>query len=195
MNQQWRQIVIWLITASISQGCITVHAPLAEDKDYPRSWGNISALGPECKSLEGNYLNEGITTTANGVTQPLLLTSVLNLRSDAQTVALSVRTRKLDQNGDAFITLSVTPDGNLADRHELAGCFCVKQTLACTQINEKYWSVPNLGLGGSQRNVYFSMSHDHALIAKLQNYHADVILAIPLFGKKETWAKFSRVEQ
>jgi hypothetical protein len=37
------------------------------------------------------------------------------------------------------------------------------------------------------------MSHDRSLIAKLQAYHADVVLAIPLFGIKEPWARFNRV--
>jgi len=78
---------------------------------------------------------------------------------------------------------------------EFEGCFCIKQTLACTQVSEKYWSLPNLGFGGSQKNVYFSLSQDHSLIAKLQNYHADVILAIPVFGIKEPWARFEQVEK
>ena len=184
-----------LIAALISQGCVSVHAPLEADQDYPRAWGELSTLSPECKSLEGIYLNEGITASAKGVTQTLLLTSVLNIRSDARTVSLSVRTRKLDKNGDAFITLRVVPDGNIAALHELEGCFCIKQTLACTQVSEKYWSVPNFALGGSQKNVYFSMSNDRSLVAKLQNYHVDVILGIPLFEIKEPWARFSRAEQ
>jgi len=194
MGRQKIRLYLLLLVVSISQGCVSIHAPLEADKNFPVAWGNLSTLGPECKSLEGSYANEGVTVAANGVTQSLLLTSVLNIQSDAKTVSLSVRTRRLDQNGDGFITLSVVPDGNMAAIHELQGCFCIKQTLACTQVSETYWSVPNFGLGGSQKNVYFSMSHDRSLVAKLQNYHADVILVIPVFGIKEPWARFNRAK-
>jgi hypothetical protein len=184
-----------LLTASVFQGCVSVHAPLEADENFPSAWGVISTLGPECKSLEGTYLNEGATVTANGITQPLLLTSMLNIHSDARTVSLNVHTRKIDQNGDAFVTLRVVPNENISSMHELEGCFCIKQTLACTQVSETYWSVPNFGLGGSQKNVYISMADDRSLIAKLQNYHADVILVIPLFGIKEPWARFNRADK
>ncbi len=195
MKRRWRRLSLLLLAASVSRGCVSVHSPLEADNDYPRGWGHLSALGPECKSLDDTYLNKGVTVAANGVTQFLLLTSVLNIRSDARTVSLSVRTRRLDQNGDAFITLRVIPDGNIAGLRELESCFCIKHTLACTQVSETSWSVPNFGFGGSQKNVYLSILHDRSLVAKLQNYHADVILAIPVFGIKEPWARFNRAEQ
>lgn len=195
MNRQWRRLGVLLVAASISQGCVTVHAPLEPDKDYPSTWGDLSALGPECKALEGTYLNEGVTAAAKGDTQPLLLTSVLNIRSDARNLSLSVRIRRVDQNGDAFATLRIVPDGNIAGLRELEGCFCIKQTLACTQVSEEYWSVPNFGLGGAQKNVYFSIAHDGSLVARLQNYQLDVILAVPFFGIKEPWARFRRAGQ
>jgi len=195
MYQLWLQLSMLLLTASVFQGCVSVHAPLEADENFPYVWGDMSALGPECKFLEGTYLNEGVTVTANGITQPLFLTSMLNIHSDARTVSLNVHTRKLDQNGDAFITLRVVPDENISVIHELESCFCIKQTLACTQVSETYWSVPNFGLGGSQKNVYISMAHDRSLIAKLQNYHVDVILLIPLFGIKEPWARFNRADK
>ena len=195
MNSHCRRSGMFLIAAFASQGCVSVHAPLEADNNYPEEWGNLLSLGPECKSLEGIYLNEGITTVANGFTQPLLLTSVLNIRSYPRTVSLSVLTRRLDQNGDTFTTLRVVPDGDIAAAHELEGCFCIKQTLACTQVYETSWSVPNFGFGRSQKNVYLSRSQDHSLIAKLQNYHADVILAIPVFGISHPWAKFKQAKQ
>jgi len=184
------QRIMVLILAAVFLGCVPVHAPLEADKEFPRSWGEITQLGSECMALEGTYLNEGVVVVADGATQHLLLTSVLAMQSTARTVSLSVRTRKIDQNGDAFTTLRVVPDGDSAAMVELEGCFCIKQTLACTQVSEKYWSLPNLGFG-----VYFSLSQDHSLIAKLQNYHADLIFAIPVFGIKEPWARFERVEK
>ena len=188
-------LALLLLITSVFYGCVTVRAPLVPDKDYPRDWGDLSALGPECKAIEGIYVNEGEVTSAGGSTQSLSLTSILNIRSAARVVSLRVRTRKMDQNGDAFVTLQVLPDGNTAALQELQGCFCIKQTLACTQIYERYWSVPNFGLGGSQRNVYFSVSRDRALIGKLQNYHADVIFAIPVFGIKEPWTRFKTTNE
>ena len=185
----WLRITL-LITASSISGCVTVHAPLQPDEAYPRDWGELSMLGPECQSLEGTYLNEGVITTADGSTQSVSLTSLLNIRRDARIVSLQVKTRRLDRNGDAFITLRVVPDSNAAEPHELQGCFCIKQTLACTQVSESYWSLPNFGIGGSQRNLYLSRLRDQSLVAKLQNYHADVILGIPVFGMKEPWARF-----
>lgn len=195
MNRQWRRLGVLLVAASIAQGCVTVHAPLEADKDYPSAWGDLLALGPECKALEGTYLNEGVTATAKGDTQALLLASVLNIPSDARTLSLSVRMRRVDQNGDAFVTLRIVPDGNIAGLRELEGCFCIKQSLACTQVSEEYWSAPNFGLGGAQKNVYFSIARDRSLVAKLQNYRLDVILAVPFFGMNEPWARFNRTGQ
>lgn len=160
-----------------------------------RAIGEISQHSAPSASLwKGPTSNEGVTTGSPGDVQSISLTSVLNFRSDAKTVSLNVLTRRLDQNGDAFITLRVIPDDNPDGPHELDGCFCIKQTLACTQVSEKYWSMPNFGLGGSQKNVYFSVSQDRSLIAKLQNYRADVILAIPVFGMQEPWARFKSAD-
>lgn len=107
-------------------------------------------------------------------------------------MSLRTYTRRLDQHGDAFITLQVLADGVSRD---LAGCFCIKQTLVCTQISEEYWGLPNFGFGGSQRNAYFAIARDHALVVKLQNYHADVLIALPVFGINEPWARFTPIDR
>jgi len=53
-----------------------------------------------------------------------------------------------------------------------------------------------VGFGGSQNNVYFTLSHDRSLVAKLQNYNIDMALfLIPIFGMDEPWALFKRAEQ
>jgi len=195
MDMRYRLLALLLFTASACTGCVTVHAPLVPDKDYPLNWGELSTLGPECRSLEGIYLNAGVVADIDGKAQSMLLTSALNILSEARLVSLYVRIRKIDQNGDAFITLLASPDDDPAASLELEGCFCIKGTLACTQVYEKYWSVPNFGLGGSQRNVYFSRSGDRSLIAKLQNYHADIMLGIPIFGMKEPWARFEAADR
>jgi len=101
----------------------------------------------------------------------------------------------MDQNGDAFVTLQAIPDNVPADLHELQSCLCIKQALACTRVRESYWSIPYFCLGGSQKNVYFSMSRDRFLIAKLQNCHADVSLAVPIFCMKEPWVHFENADQ
>lgn len=181
-----------LVAAVISQGCVSVHAPLKADEKFPSAWGQVTTLGAECTALNGTYLNQGVVTTSDGSHENVSLTSVLNIRSNAHVVSLDVHTRKVDQNGDAFITLHITPDNDISAIKEHEGCFCLKGTLACTQVSEKYWTFPNLGFGGSQSNVYFAINNDHALIAKLQNYHADIILAIPFWGMQEPWVKFDR---
>jgi hypothetical protein len=88
-----------LLGASVLQGCVSVHAPLAAGEDYPQAWEQLETLGPECKFVDGTYLNEGVTVAASGVAQPLSLTSVFDIRSDARIVSLSVRTRRLDSIG------------------------------------------------------------------------------------------------
>lgn len=197
MNRLRGRLCASLLVATISQGCVTIQAPLVADLEYPTSaWGEPIVLGPECRAVAGTYSNEGVVIGADGAnSQPLLLTSALNISRNAKAVSLSVRTRRLDRNGDAFITLSVVPDGDLTGLHELEGCFCIKQTLACTQVSETYWSVPNFGLGGAQRNIHFGLSNDHSLIAKLQNYQADVILGLPVFVMKEPWARFPHLDR
>lgn len=195
MQQRILRCTPVLLISAVLLGCVSVRAPLVADKDFPSAWGEINQLGFQCKALDGTYLNEGAVVATEGAAQPLLLTSVLAMQRNARTVSLSIHTRKIDQNGDAFVTLRVVPDEDSASMKELEGCFCIKQTLACTQVSEKYWSLPNFGFGGSQQNIYFSMASDRSLVAKLQNYHADVILVIPVFGIKEPWARFERVER
>ena len=36
---------------------------------------------------------------------------------------------------------------------------------------------------------------DGALIAKLQDYHIDVVGAVPVFGKTEPWARFPHTKR
>jgi len=195
MSARSHQQALLLLAALVLQGCVTVHAPLLPDEGYPRDWGEPSPLGPECKGVEGTYLNAGWMTGTGGSSQPVSLMAVLNVVGDANTVSLNTLTRRVDRNGDALITLRISAHGDATVLHEREGCFCIKQTLACTQISEKYWSFPNFGLGGSQSNAYFAISQDRTLIAKLQNYDADVILGVPIFGMKEPWARFKNADQ
>lgn len=195
MHRLLRRLGMTLCAASALQGCISIHAPLTADEDYPVAWGELIPLGPDCTSLDGTYQNSGITIDAKGVAHPVRLTAVLDIESNAPTVTLLVRTRQQDRNGDSFVTLGAVPNDSPHAIHELENCYCIRQTLACTQLNETYWSVPNFGLGGSQRNFYLALSRDRALIAKLQNYHLDIMLAIPIFGIQEPWARFNWVEK
>jgi hypothetical protein len=193
MNRPWRQLGVVLIIAC--QGCVTLRAPLEADGDYLQRWGAILPLGPECKSIVGTYSNEGVGMGADGACAPLLLTSVFKLRTEACTASFAVRTRKLDQNGDAFVSLLIILDGDPRRMHEFESCFCVRETLVCAPLEESYWSFPNFGFGGKQENVYLAIANDSSLIARLQNYHADVILGLPIFRMKEPWARFGRAMQ
>ena len=189
-SRAWSRRALFLVTALIG-GCITVHAPLRPDADYPDAWGEIVPLGPECNGIAGTYSNVGSGTGTDPRSVSLL--GVLGSTAEASTVSLTTHTRRIDQNGDAFVTLRVTAPGGVPVLFERDGCFCIEQSLACTQIDEKYWSVPNFGVGGSQRNVYLALAGQRALVAKLQNYHADVLLGIPTFRMKEPWVRFPNV--
>lgn len=175
-------------------GCVSVYAPLTSDADYPASWAPMLGLGPECKMLTGNYDNAGTLAVTALNTEPVLLTGVLGLAEPAPRLSLAVVTRKLFRHGDSVSTLQILPNGNIAARREVEDCFCVKQTLVC-KITESYRLVPYVSLGGAQRNVYFSLAQDGALTVKLQDYHIDVTLLVPVFGKTEPWARFLRTER
>ena len=183
-----------LAVAAAVQGCVPLHAPLQREHGYPDPWPEPASLGPECQAITGTYANTGVVTAPGGVTQPVLLSGVLNLPGEATRVALAVRTRKVDQHGDTFATLEVVRDANQAERRSLDNCFCIRQTLACTQVTESYWSIPNLGAGGRQTNVYLSIARDRSLIARLQDYRADVVLTMPVFAKNEPWARFPALD-
>lgn len=191
MSSRWNRSLHCLLIGSTLTGCVTVHAPLEVDLNYPLEWGRPTFLGSECKSLEGRYRNAGEVTVQKGKTVPLTLTSALHLQRSARTVSLRLETRKQDRHGDAFVTLHVITDDGAQAAQDMPGCYCIRETLACTQVREEYWSFPNFGLGGSQRNLYLSRADDGALIAKLQDYHVDIVLGIPLFGIKEPWARFT----
>lgn len=195
MSKRLHRVGIGFLVASALMGCVATHAPLKADSEYPNAWGEVLPLGRECKAVEGRYRNQGEIVDVNGVSQAALLTTLLDIRSDARVVSLKVHTRRVDQSGDAFITLAVVPDDNLANTHELETCFCIKQTLACPRIGETYWSLPNFGFGGQQSNLYFSLSKDQSLVGKLQNYHAEALLGLPSFGMKEPWIRFIRADK
>lgn len=184
--------VLTLSWALTLMGCVSLHAPLLKDAAYPADWPDLAGAGGECQGLDGTYANAGALALAAAQPQEVFLTQLLALSGNASEVSLSVKTRRLDQRGDAFSTLVVALDG---DRRELTNCFCIKQTLACTQLDEKYWSIPNFGLGGSQSNMYLSSSTDGSLIVKLQHYHADVVLGLPLYRGTDTWARFNAVRR
>jgi hypothetical protein len=144
--------------------------------------------------MTGDYDNAGNLAVTAQSTEPVLLTSVLGLPEPATSLSLTVITRKVDDSGDSLSTLEILPNGNTTARREITECFCLKQTLMC-KVTESYRGVPYLSIGGSQRNVYFSLAQDGALIAKLQDYHIDVVVAVPVFGKVEPWARFPRSGQ
>lgn len=175
-------------------GCVSLHTPLTSDEGYPANWTPIARLGPECKGMNGDYDNAGTLAVTALSTEPALLTSVLGLAEPATRLSLVVVTRKTDKKGDSLSTLEVLPNGNTAARRKLEECFCIEETLMC-KVSESYRGVPNVSIGGSQRNVYFSLAQDGALIAKLQDYHIDVVLGVPVFGRAEPWARFRRSER
>lgn len=175
----------------VTGGCVSLHTPLTADEGYPVRWGSIVPLGQECKSMSGAYDNAGTLAITGKITKPILLTSLLGLSEPATRLSMSVVTRKLDKKGDAFSTLEILAGDDTTVRYELNECFCVKQTLMC-KVAESSRAVPYVSIGGSQRNVYFSLAQDGALIAKLQDYHVDIVFVVPVFGKSEPWARFVR---
>ena len=175
-------------------GCVSLHAPLTPDEGYPSSWAPIVPLGPECLRMTSDYDNAGTlaVTATNAV--PVLLTNVLGLPEPAARLSLTVVTRKIDKNGDSFSKLTVISNSDTASRRDFEECFCIKQALMC-KVTESYRGVPYIYVGGSQRNVYFSIAVDGALVATLQDYHIDVVGAVPVFGKTEPWARFPHAKR
>jgi hypothetical protein len=188
----WWSVLVPLAAVALG-GCVNLRAPLLKDDSYPADWPDITTAGLECKSLAGQYVNAGVLVLENTRQQSVLLTQLLALTTNASEVSISVNTQRLDKNGDAFSTLVVSPAGEQHSPRELNNCFCVKQTLTCTRINEEYWSIPNFGVGGSQSNVHISSSTDGSLIIKLQKYHADFVLGVPLYRGTDSWARFTAV--
>lgn len=184
-----RRGVVLLAPLIFIAGCVSLHAPLTEDEGYPSSWAPIVPLGPECTKMTGDYENAGtLAVTATNVV-PVLLTNVLDLPEPMVRLSLKVATRKIDKNGDAFSKLTVISSGDTAPQRDFEECFCIKQSLMC-KVSESYRGVPYIHAGGSQRNVYFSIAEDGALVARLQDYHIDVVGPVPVFGKTEPWARF-----
>jgi hypothetical protein len=190
-----RRFLFLLLAASLLPGCVAIRAPLVTDAQFPRAWGEPKALGPECRNIEGRYDDAGSMTGTEGNLRPVSLLAVLGYPGAAGTVSLATHTRKVDRNGDAFITLRITPDDDAAAVHERQGCFCIRQVLVCTQIDEQYRAIAGLGVEGSQRNAYFSLAADHSLIARLQDYRAGAVLGVPTFRMKEPWARFATAEE
>jgi hypothetical protein len=171
--------------------CVSVHAPLTADATYPSDWIAPQPLGDECHGIAGTYRNPGVLLDSGGHATPVLLTELLAVAGAPATVALAARTTRRDQHGDTFATLEVRLGDTAAAPHTLTSCYCLTQTLACTQIAMKTWALPVLGFGGSQRNLYLARTTDGALIGRLQEYRADVVVAVPVFSKDEPWVRFA----
>lgn len=178
--------------AALAQGCVTVDVPLAPDSAYPRDWGAIASLGPQCKAIEGRYRNEGTLYTPSGEVRPLKLLTLLEVPGSASAVRLSVTTRRVDANGDAAVTLSIVPDDDAAAAQRREDCICRSQTLACVRVGEQYWKVPNFGAGGPQANVYLSLTQEGALVAKRVSYQVSAPLGTPVFDVTRAWVRFER---
>jgi len=192
----WRLLVTTLRLASLMvvAGCVSLHTPLSKDEGYPTSWGTIVPLGPECKFINGKYENHGTLAVTAQSAKPIHLTSVVGLSEPVSRLSLTVNTHKVDKNGDTISTLNVIDVDNVAAGRELKACYCLKQTLMC-KVSEVSRAVPYVSIGGSQRNVYFALAQDGSLIAKLQDYHIDVVFVVPLFGMSEPWARFLRIDE
>jgi hypothetical protein len=193
MAKMWHPLASALLLGPLmlTAGCASLYMPLSADEGYPTSWGAIVPLGQECKSMSGEYDNAGTVAIDAQSTMSILLTNVLGLPESTTRLSIIVVTQKLDKYGDAFSTLEVRASDDTTVGRELKECFCVKQTLMC-KVTESYRVVPYVSIGGSQRNVYFSLAHDGALIAKLQDYHIDVVFVVPFYGRSEPWARFVR---
>ncbi len=187
-----RHRICLLATASVIPGCVMPPMSLQSDQAYPSEWSRVSTLGRECRAIAGTYANEGVLAAAGGQKQAVTLMRALELKLNADHVTLDIQTRRPDRNGDTFATLGVASDLDGEPRRELSNCFCIRETLACPQVSQSSWSFPNVGIGASQTNVYLSVAEDGSLIAKLQNYHLDVILVVPVYGDVEPWARFER---
>lgn len=187
------QPIILIVLTLLASGCVAVRAPLEHDDTYPTAWPRIAPPADQCRGLTGTYSSLGTLALGDRSEVPVSLFDVLHLNAASTSASLEVVTQRLDKNGDAFSTLVVIPVADRASRHELKNCYCVKRTLVCTQLGETYWSVPTLGFGGKQSNVYVGTAHDGSLIVKLQNYRIDVVLGVPLFKDVEPWARFAPV--
>lgn len=172
-----------------------MHAPLVKDASYPVGWPDIKAAGEECKGLDGTYTNIGVIAIGTAAQHGASLTQILGLSGNASEVSLLVKTRKIGNDGNAFSILVVVPQENPDAQRELSNCFCISQTLICGPIKQSSWAIPSLGFGASQSAVYMSSSTDGSLIVRLQDYHIDIILVMPIFGKTEPWARFLRSER
>lgn len=170
-------------------GCVSLRVPLPEAEGYPASWAPIAPLDPECTKMTGDYENAGTLAVTAANTVPVLLTDILGLPEPAARLSLKVANRRTDRNGDSLSRLTVISGDDTAPRGDLEECFCIKQSLMC-KVSESYRGVPYIHAGGSQRNVYFAIAEDGALVARLQDYHIDVVGPVPLFGKTEPWARF-----
>lgn len=179
-----------LCSTALLVGCVAIHAPLVRDDSYPTGWPDPVALSDQCHGLTGTYRSTGTSIRPDGTESSISLFDTLNLKSAASSVRLEVATIRLDEKGDAFSTLIVKPGNDPSVTHEIANCYCVRQTLVCTQLGETYWTVPNLGFGGRQSNIYINTAADHSLVMRLQNYRVDVVFGVPLFRKAEPWARF-----
>jgi len=180
-----------LLAAWLLQSCVTVHAPLLADSQYPADWGDILPLGPECKAVAGVYADAGSLADAAGQPRPVSLLGALGLDGRASAVSLSIQTRQTDARGDASVTLQASPDGDASAGHQLSECFCVRQALFCKVASETRWGAPGVGIGGSQGNLYFGVNRTHDLVAKLQTYDAGILLGLPLFSQQEHWLRFA----
>ena len=119
---------------------------------------------------------------------------ILNVPGTARRISLAVRTLEVDRHGDTFAALDLDPQSGTAQRGSQRDRSCFRQVPACTKVTESSWRIPNFGIGGRQTNVYLSVAEDGSLIARLQDYHIDVILLLPLYGMQEPWARFTASE-
>lgn len=171
-------------------GCATVEVPLTPDAAYPRAWGAIARLGPQCKAVEGSYRNEGNLYNQSGELRPMQFTTLFEVPASAQVVSLNITARKVDRSGDAFVTLRIVPDGDVAQAQRREDCYCSSETLVCSRVGDRYLSLPKLEQGAAQANLYVALTEDGALVVKRLAYQVKMLLGSPVFDVTRSWARF-----
>ena len=141
-------VIMICLTASLVQGCATIHAPLTADANYPKDWPEISSAGPDCTRLNGSYESTGVRVDEKGNREKVSLAGALldlgiryaPARSWSESVAahavsLKVRPEVLRVHGTVsdYLTIFALTDSGRQRMRPFTFCGCTEQTLVCAQ--------------------------------------------------------------
>jgi hypothetical protein len=191
----------FLIAACLALGLSGCYAPLQREHGYPADWPEPLALSKGFPEIDGTYANHGALSSNEGVLGEITLASLIPQRwtfgqpkeavpNPPCTDCVVLRMRPGAGWGPLPKMRATLPGPEEAREFDVE---------VATEKDVLLYLLEGSGSGGgfffssSQTRVFLTVAADRSLIAKIHSEDAGLIVVVPYYSTKYTWARFERI--